>query len=419
MPFDLLDAIAQQKARFDVPAAVQALRQHGETTVEAREILDLEPAPEPGVAQRWKRRRDYYRSTDTSFDPKRWRVDLIGGKSGLPGGMGRRDWWSRGRRFIVENHYAASFPQVRAMVGLFAASDGALAGVATFSNAKADQAARYGDVSTDAIMELSRLVLLDEVPGNAESWFLTRAIECARVLHAERGHNLSVVLSYSDPVPRRSVLGYLTMPGHVGNVYQARNALYVGHARSKALHLDRRGVAPDPRMLSKIVALDRRDERGGVAAVERFVSEYGAPRRGRGESHAAWVRRALASPAFRRIEHGGNLTYLWTLGDRRLRRELERNFPPRLPYPKTPRQLYLNLHRKYQRAWSRGATVQVSQLADEVLEAWVALRQDEKQGLPDPPQIGVACSVPPRGSPNRVQGWTLAEIMDRVVCGGA
>lgn len=60
----------------------------------------------------------------------------------------------------------------------------------------------------------SRFVLLDECPGNSESWFLARCFD-ALLADGVRG-----VVPFADPVPRRTASGRLVMPGHVGTIYQ-------------------------------------------------------------------------------------------------------------------------------------------------------------------------------------------------------
>src|SRR5690606_8351510 len=75
-------------------------------------------------------------------------------------------------------------------------------------------------------VDLGRLVLLDEVPANGESWFLA---QCFGSLRAE---GFRSVVSFSDPVPRTTADGEPRFTGHVGTIYQASNAIYMG--RSKA-----------------------------------------------------------------------------------------------------------------------------------------------------------------------------------------
>jgi hypothetical protein len=99
---------------------------------------------------------------------------------------------------------------------------------------------------------------------------------------------------------------------------------------------------------------------------------------------------------------------------KRLRKALQRRIPDRLPYPKTPRQLYLNLYRKYERAWSRGESAAIAQLATEILETWVRLTREDRKGIPEPPQFGVSCRV--RGSRSTRRAQTLEQVMQGLVC---
>ncbi len=433
-------AAAGTTPELDIPTEARSLRAHGEMTHDGKAVLDAVDADRPaathGITQRWHDRHDSYRSTAERFEPSEWRVDAMTGSGGgeyLKGLSVRRGTWEAGKDFIVNNHYAASFPQMRVMVGLYRARDGMLSGVATYGNAKANQAKKYGDVGLDEILELNRFVLFDSVPGNAETWFLARATNLAREVHAARGFQLKVLLSFSDPIARRNAAGALTMPGHIGNIYQAYNAMFAGWSSSKILHLDARGVAPDPRMLSKIRSLDGSGEVGGPTAAVRFVEDHGAPPRKPRESYAHWVDRSLASDAFRRFEHSGNLTYLWTYGSKAFQRNFVVQGPPirprrdevidpqmgrvrhpGLPYPKNPQQLYLNLQRKSERAWSRGDAAQITSLADQSLAAWLQLSDTEQASMSPPSQKW--CSVKAGGSRNAPGARTLDQTIQDLVC---
>jgi hypothetical protein len=409
---------------IDLDAIIESVV--GTQRIRAKGAIDLDAIvaqitgtePGHGVSQRWRERRDFYRPNAEEFDPEDWRVDLMAGKRGKAvreGGL--LNTWDDGLGFIVSNHYSASYPQIRVMVGMFRASDARLVGVATFGNVLADVRGRFGTYSEYEVAELNRFVLLDEVPGNAETWFLAQAKALAHAVHALRGHELKAVVSYSDPVPRRDAGGSLVMPGHCGNIYQAHNALYLGYSASKVMHLDPDGREPHPRMLAKIRKLDAGGEKGSEEARRRF-ERYGVDPRRRGESYTDWVERSLSSPAFRRISHAGNLTYAWALGDKRVRRAVKAAMPPVLAYPpKTPRQLYLNLGRKYQRAWSRGNVSAASAFASKILEVWLSLSPSDQQSVPPPPQVDTGCPVPSagKGSASYI-GWTLDQLLPRVVC---
>src|SRR5262249_3474031 len=125
------------------------------------------------------------------------------------------------RGFVETHHYSASYPAARWRFGLYC--HGRLVGAAVFSHPSNDRTltAVFPGKPTDSV-ELGRLVLLDEVPGNGESWFVAR---CFEQLKAD---GILGVVSFSDPMPRARVDGPVVMPGHVGTVYQALSAAYLG-----------------------------------------------------------------------------------------------------------------------------------------------------------------------------------------------
>ena len=174
---------------------------------------------------------------------------------------------------------------------------------------------------------LGRLVLLDEVEGNGESWFLARAFEhLRRELPEVRG-----VVSYSDPLPRVTEAGAVVTPGHVGVIYQALNGVYLGRGGARHLWLDRWGRVVSGRALSKI-----RNGEVGEAYAYRQLLGMGAPTRKAGEGGREYVARALAEGPFRRLWHPGNHCYAWALTatgreGRALRRALARRGSP---YPR-------------------------------------------------------------------------------------
>jgi hypothetical protein len=83
----------------------------------------------------------------------------------------------------------------------------------------------------DESAELGRLVLLDEVPANAESHFM------AEVFRLAAGVGYRGIVSFSDPNPRYDSDGRLAMPGHYGIVYQALNARYTGDTGRRTVHV--------------------------------------------------------------------------------------------------------------------------------------------------------------------------------------
>ena len=152
------------------------------------------------VCQRWRGRRASYRPAGEVIDPRRYEVAPI-------------DTDTEARAFVVAHHYSASYPAARVRVGLYRA--GALVGVAVFSVPAQAKALDVLPCDRDEAVELGRLVLLDDVAGNGESWFVAQAFAELR----RRG--FAGVLSFSDPIERRAADGALVKPGHRGVVYQA------------------------------------------------------------------------------------------------------------------------------------------------------------------------------------------------------
>lgn len=256
-----------------------------------------------------------HREGAVRWRPAREVVDL----SGLDVASLNRDC---ARGFVERHHYERSYPAGRFRFGLF--ERGALVGVAVFSQP-------VNDLSTACLpgerlerVELGRFVLLDRVGANAETWFLGRCFD------ALRREGLTGVVSFSDPVPRRTVAGAVVMPGHVGIIYQAHNAVYLGRSRS-----ERRRVLPDGTVAhNRTLAKIRNQERGWRPAVDELVA-HGAGAPEQGEDMRRWLERELPRIT-RSVPHDGNHKYAWTLR-RRDRRHLERYVEqrgPALPYPK-------------------------------------------------------------------------------------
>ena len=266
---------------------------------------------------RWHRGATSWRAAGERIDPSRHGVEVIPERLARP--------------FVEAHHYSGSYPAARLAVGLYRSPrrgimPSTLAGVAVFSNPmqQAVVPARLGLPPEEGV-ELGRLVLLDEVEGNGESWTVARAFALLRIELGEvRG-----VVSYSDPLERRAEDGRVITPGHVGIVYRALNGRYVGRGSPRVLILDRWGRVVSERALSKI----RQEERGRDYAAAQLLAA-GAPARRVGEDAAAWVARALREGPFRRVRHPGNLCYVWPLGRSRAEtRDLTAALPPGLPWP--------------------------------------------------------------------------------------
>lgn len=254
-----------------------------------------------GVVQRWRDRRGTYRPAGEVINTRLYEVAPI-----------PDDTTARG--FVEQHHYLGSFPAARERFGLYEGPF--LVGVAVFSQPVNDAVLGHLPCDREESVELGRLVLLDRVPANGESFFVSR---CFEQIHRDgyRG-----VVSFSDPLRREDDAGRVICPGHVGTVYQALNAVYTGRGTPRTLR-----VLPDGRVLSaRTLQKIRAGERGHEAA-ERLLVRHGASPRGSQDPIiwlATWLPRLT-----RAVRHPGCHRYLFGL-DRRVRRRL----PGSLPYPK-------------------------------------------------------------------------------------
>lgn len=242
-----------------------------------------------GRSQRWRERREAYVPDATTINPAEYAVDVI-------------DCARIAKPFVQAHHYSGTFPASRLSVGLFRSTR--LVGVATFSVPMNNRAVPLHTGLEQPLqgVDLGRLVLLDEVAGNGETWFLSRAF---KALRREKPGVLAVV-SYADPVPRMTAAG-LIKPGHVGQIYQAMSAAYRGRATPRYEFLTPDGQPFSERAASKI----RNRERGYAYAVDDLVRR-GAPRP-TGDDLRAWYA-ALASSGFlTRRRHPGNHVYTFAL----------------------------------------------------------------------------------------------------------
>lgn len=257
------------------------------------------------IVQRWRDHRSSYRPAREVIDIRNYEVAPIP----------ERD----ARLFVEQHHYAGTMPAARFTFGLL---NPLLVGVCVFSHPVNDRV--FTNILPGAAIEnteLGRLVLLDAVPANAESFFV------AQCFHLLRRKGLVGVLSFSDPVPRTTAAGETLFKGHVGTVYQALNAVYTGRGKARTLRLLPDGTVFSERAMSKV----RSGERGMVYAAQQLI-QAGAPKvpieHLSEEERRAWLRAAVESVT-RPLKHAGNHRYAWTLQKR------DRKFlPASLPYPK-------------------------------------------------------------------------------------
>jgi len=252
------------------------------------------------ACQRWRSHRSSYRPAGETINPSRFEVHLIE----------ERD----AKAFVEEHHYSGTFPAARARAGLlrkrpFQRTE--LVGVAVFSVPMQRKAiTRWTGQAPHAGVELGRLVLLDDVEANGESWFVSRATR----LMMQQLPDVRALLTYADPIQ-----------GHVGTIYQALNYRAVGRSSPRTQTVSTlTGRVVSGRALSKL----RLDERGAAYCYDQLRA-MGAPSRSSFESGKEYVQRAISEGPFEQRRHPGNYAYAYAT-NRRDRRLL----PQAVPYPK-------------------------------------------------------------------------------------
>ncbi|MDR7277589.1 Mom family adenine methylcarbamoylation protein [Catenuloplanes atrovinosus] len=246
--------------------------------------------------------------------------------------------------FVLAHHYSRSWPNAKRRYGLIdlhpdaptdaaAYAGGRLVGVAVLGIPMHDKVLTNplpGLVPYHESLELSRLVLRDEVPANAESWF------CAQMFRDAAAHGVRGLVAFSDPLPRWRATPtgpQLLMPGHVGVVYQALGAVYTGRGTARTLWLLPDGTSVIARSAAKITG----GERGGNGLITRLVAR-GAAAPAPGEHPADWLAGALRQLGARTAAHPGNHRYVFRLGRTQAERSRVTIAMPARPYPKRDRQ---------------------------------------------------------------------------------
>lgn len=256
----------------------------------------------PGLTQRWREREEGWRPGTEPIRTSDYEIATIAGDAAP-------------RAFVERHHYSGSYVAARRRFGLY--RHGELVGVAVYSAPMSASAMTRYFPDTATSLELGRLVLLDEVPGCGESFFVAETFR-----HLKR-EGFVGILSFSDPVPRPRADGSLVSPGHVGIIYQALSARFEGRGTARTIRLLPDGRAMNDRGLQKIRAL----EPGWEGQVARLVAA-GAAAFDRTDPRA-WLQRELPRVT-RAMRHPGNFRYVWGLS-RSIRRSLPANpagYPP-------------------------------------------------------------------------------------------
>jgi hypothetical protein len=257
----------------------------------------------PLFTQRWRHGRAAYRPPDERIRTADYEVAPLADDTSA-------------RAFVVGHHYSGSYPAARWRFALF--RRGALQGVAVFSHPCNDRVLTsvFPGRATDSV-ELGRFVLLDEVPGNGESWML------GRCFHFLRRKGLAGVVAFSDPCRRLDRDGVPVFGGHIGTIYQSHNGVYLGRSTPRTLTL-----LPDGRVFSdRAQQKVRSGERGVSYSAGQLVQSGAEPPSCHEPDYLARWLREWKGRLCRTVRHRGNHRYAWPLS-RHVR------LPPGQPYPK-------------------------------------------------------------------------------------
>jgi hypothetical protein len=321
-------ALRRRGGRNDIVSTVQVGRQ--------QILSEAVDAGRINVSQRWREGMSDFVPNTGTVPKAAYEVEQIDG--------------AVAKCFVKKHHYLPNFPQIGAAYGLYTNCGAKLVGVAIWSNAARNSEVRYGRVEKNEIRDLSRLVLLDEVPGNAESFFVAEARRQYLKYHKTKKRTfggskrtpskLRVLLSMSDPVPVSDSEGNIILPGHIGNVYQALNAYYVGRSSPKTqLVVTPGGHIMAGRGYSKVDAWLRDDSkagRGGETMLDRLdkmlpVRGFKEARRRSGKTTEALLKekdgRGRNRWGLRTQHHPGNIVYAWLVGDKRENRATLKRLP--------------------------------------------------------------------------------------------
>lgn len=111
-------------------------------------------------------------------------------------------------------HYAKRLPSISFAFGLF--DNETMKGVCTFGSPASPFLCKgiCGEENKHLVLELNRLVVLQDMPKNTASYFISK---CIKQLPYPK-----ILVSYAD-----------TQMSHIGYVYQASNWLYTGATKSR------------------------------------------------------------------------------------------------------------------------------------------------------------------------------------------
>lgn len=125
--------------------------------------------------------------------------------------------------FHVQHHYLHRAAPIQYAFGLFLKESNELVGVCTFAVPLSPGLRNMicGEEYSKEVIELNRLVLLDKLPKNTASWFISSIFRMNII-------DRDIVVSFAD-----------TAQGHEGTIYKAANFIYTGLTdKKKDMYVD-------------------------------------------------------------------------------------------------------------------------------------------------------------------------------------
>ena len=163
----------------------------------------------------------------------------------------------KARSFIKKNHYTKGCGNAIISHGIYDKFAN-LVGVIAYQCPISENVRKsvFGSQHKDKVIELHRLVTLDECPKNTESWFISKSLD-----KLKKETSYWAVISFADA----------TM-GHVGKIYQASNAIYTGKTSKNVYYKDSSRKLRPPRQNGRNISKEEARERGW--SIEKRESKY-------------------------------------------------------------------------------------------------------------------------------------------------
>jgi len=166
-----------------------------------------------------------------------------------------------GKEFVKLHHYSKGIHNGPMCYGLFMKNGFELLGVIAFATPCSENVCSsvFGVENKRSVTELHRLVLLDHIPRNSESWFISRALK----LFKKDRPNYDAVLSFADATQ-----------GHIGTIYQATNAIYTGMSGKATFYLDESNRLRHPRQNGHNITLEEAKDKKWIPVKREGKHRY-------------------------------------------------------------------------------------------------------------------------------------------------